>query len=256
MDLSVIIPCYNEEENVAKLKNELLPVLADLASSQSVEAIFVDDGSADNTWDALQSAFSGSPSDGLIIRFEKHPVNKGLGAAIRTGLGAAQGEVVVSTDSDGTYRFESIPDMLAYLNPEIDIVTASPYHPQGDVVGVPAYRLILSRGSSTIYRLIVKWNIYTYTCLYRAYRRPVVEDIEFESNGYLAGTELMVKAMLKGYQVAEYPAVLHTREYGASKAKILQTISAHLKFQGRVLLHRLHIKSLVNGEKSGSPKTA
>lgn len=92
-----------------------------------------------------------------------------------------------------------------------------------------------------IYRLLVNWNLHTYTSLFRVYRRHVVKSIQFESDGFLAGTEILVKAMLAGYQVAEYPAVLYSRVFGESKAKIKRTIQAHLRFQFRVLLHRLHI---------------
>jgi dolichol-phosphate mannosyltransferase len=69
----------------------------------------------------------------------------------------------------------------------------------------------------------------------------VIEKVTFESDGYLAGTELMVKAMLMGYQVAEYPAVLHRRMFGISKAKLIRTILAHLGFQRSILLHRLRL---------------
>ncbi|MER3513510.1 MAG: glycosyltransferase family 2 protein, partial [Chloroflexota bacterium] len=69
-------------------------------------------------------------------------------------LKAARGQVIVTTDSDGTYDFASIPRLLAALEPGIDVVTASPYHPQGGVGVLPAYRLALSRGCSMIYRLL------------------------------------------------------------------------------------------------------
>jgi dolichol-phosphate mannosyltransferase len=72
----------------------------------------------------------------------------------------------------------------------------------------------------------------------------VVEHVPFHANDYLAGTELMVKAMLKGYIVAEYPAALHRRVFGVSKARLLQTILSHLRFQAGLLLHRLHVRSL------------
>lgn len=245
MDLSIIIPCYNEVENIPKIKRELLPVVLQLAQTRSVELVFVDDGSRDGTWQTLVDTFgNGQQPSGVSVRFERHQVNQGLGAAIRTGFAAAQGNVVVTTDSDGTYKFETIPDLLSYLRPDVDMVTASPYHSQGKVVDVPAYRLILSRGSSTIYRVLVDWQIRTYTCLFRAYRRKVIETVSFESNGYLAGTELMVSGMLMGYRVAEYPAVLHSRVLGASKAKIARTILAHLNFQVRILLHRLNLWKL------------
>lgn len=252
MDLSIIIPCYNEVENVAKLQAELLPVVKDLACAQTVELVLVDDGSTDGTLPALQEALTDNPHlSGVTLKFERHATNFGLGAAVRTGLKASTGQTIVTTDSDGTYQFTNIPALLAALKNGVDIVTASPYHPEGEVVGVPGYRLILSQGSSMIYRILVDWRIHTYTCLFRAYRRQVVEDVSFESNGFLAGTELMVKAMLKGYKVAEFPAVLYARTYGVSKAKILRTIRAHLGFQWRVFLHRLNFSMLVSKKAGG-----
>jgi len=241
MELSIVIPCYNEAENVPKIRAEFFPVVTELAKTHSLEVVFVDDGSTDGTWQTLVDTFGHEPR--IPIRFERHEVNRGLGAAIRTGFAAARGEVIVTTDSDGTYRFSEIPSLLSYLTPDIDMVTASPYHPAGGVEGVPAYRLLLSQGSSAIYRILVNWRVHTYTCLFRAYRRKVIEHVSFESDGFLAGTELLVKGMLMGYRVAEYPAVLHSRVFGTSKAKLVRTILAHLRFQARILLHRLKLKS-------------
>jgi dolichol-phosphate mannosyltransferase len=246
MDLSIIVPCYNEVGNVPKLHRELLPVIVELSTNHSVEVVFVDDGSTDGTWQALTEAFGdGNQQPQVSFAFERHPANRGLGAALRTGFAASRGQVVVTTDSDGTYVFSEIPGLLSYLAPDVDMVTASPYHPDGDVVGVPGYRLVLSRGSSAIYRLLVSRRIHTYTCLFRAYRRRVIEHVPFESDGFLAGTEVLVNGLLMGYKAAEYPAVLHSRVWGISKAKIARTILAHLGFQARILLHRLGLRQLV-----------
>jgi dolichol-phosphate mannosyltransferase len=238
MDLSIVIPCYNEVVNVSKLQAEFHPVAAELTRTRSVEVVFVDDGSTDRTYRALVETFGNGIESDVVVKFEQHQANRGLGAALRTGFSAARGEVVLTTDSDGTYKFSEIPDLLSHLTSGVDIVTASPYHPEGKVAGVPAYRLLFSRGCSAIYRLLADWHVYTYTCLFRAYRREVIENVTFASDGFLAGTELMVKAMLAGYQVAEYPAILHRREYGESKAKLVQTVVAHLRFQGSVLGRR------------------
>ena len=246
MDLSVVIPCYNEADNVEKLRDEFFPVIDELAATRSVEVIFVDDGSTDATWSALHGAFDdrGKLGSNPLVRFEQHEVNRGLGAALRTGLTASRGQLVVTTDSDGTYRFTGIPEMMSCLTPDVDIVTASPYHPKGGVAGVPKYRLVLSQGASMMYRVLVDYRVYTYTALFRAYRRQVIDQIQFQSDGFLGGTELMVKAMLAGYRVTEYPAVLHRRVFGTSKAKLARTIKAHLRFQGRILLYRLHLGPL------------
>ncbi len=252
MKLSVVVPCYNEEDNIDKLKNEFFPVLEkligtclpDAAEINSIEVVFVDDGSRDNTYAALRQAFGSLNNSALVVKFEKHEVNRGLGAALKTGFKASSGEVIITTDSDGTYHFSTIPAMLELLKKDVAIVTASPYHPNGEVVGVPPFRIFLSRGSSLLYRLLLNWKIHTYTALFRAYRREVVDQIPFAANDFLGQTELMVKAMLKGYKVAEFPAALHRRMFGVSKAKLLKTIQSHLIFQGRLVLHRLHIRSM------------
>ena len=154
MKLSIIVPCYNEADNIQKLHDELLPVIEDMlihgwhdASKEihSAEMIFVDDGSRDETFSKLKNIFSGPNKSWVIFKFLKHETNLGLGAAIRTGLSKADGDIVVTVDSDGTYKFSNIPALIGYLNDGADIVTASPYHPQGEVVGVPGYRLLLSR---------------------------------------------------------------------------------------------------------------
>src|SRR5574341_242348 len=192
MNLSIVIPCYNEVDNVVKLRREFFPVAAELAKTQLIEVVFVDDGSTDGTGSALNDAFGGGKVPGISVRIERHNANRGLGAALRTGFGVARGEVVVTTDSDGTYQFSEIPALLERLTPDVDIVTASPYHPQGGVADMPASRLILSRGDSLLYRLLVSWDVYTYTALFRAYRWMVLEHVPFESNGFLADRKSVV----------------------------------------------------------------
>jgi len=222
----------------------LLGSHVDAGQINTIEVIFVDDGSRDNTYKALNEAFGSYSHSSVTIKFEKHDVNRGLGAAMRTGFDAVTGDIIVTTDSDGTYNFSTIPSLLEHLKGKVAIVTASPYHPGGEVVGVPRYRIFLSRGSSLLYRILLSWKVHTYTALYRAYRREVIDQISFAADDFLGGTELMVKAMLKGYQVDEFPAALHRRMFGVSKAKLLKTIMSHLNFQTRLVLHRLHLRSI------------
>lgn len=256
MDLSIVIPCYNEIDTIGNLHDELVPVLTLLARpnlrngssvlndvdalndnvQQAIEVIFVDDGSRDDTFFALLDAFGDEDLPGINFQFTQHRTNQGLGAALRTGFDMAKGAVVVTTDCDGTYRFAEIPKLLGKLTADVDLVTASPYHPDGAVDGVPSYRLLLSRGSSAIYRMLADRRVYTYTALFRAYRREVIETVPFHATGFLAGTELLVNAIRMGYRVAEYPTVLHSRAFGVSKAKIVQTVQAHLGFQMNTLL--------------------
>jgi dolichol-phosphate mannosyltransferase len=240
--LSIVVPCYNEADGIAGLATTLLPVAAGLAARYgATELVFVDDGSRDDTWARLHELRRTTEMPGIEIRLERHKTNRGLGAALRTGFQAAAGAIVVTTDSDATYRFEEIPLLLERMTPGVDIVTASPYHPEGHVANVPGYRLVLSRGSSLLYRVLVRWDVHCYTALFRGYRREVVKTVPFAADGFLAGTELLVNAIQRGYRVAEYPTTQHARVHGVSKAKLVRTIRAHLRFQGSLLAGRLGV---------------
>ncbi len=230
--VSLVIPAYNESEGVAQTASGVRTLLEYLSKKHTVEVIFVNDGSKDDTLARLEAEFK----DDARVKVISHPVNQGLGAAIRTGLKASTGEIVITTDFDGTYPLNTVPQILARLQVDgSDIVTASPYHPNGRVEGVPPYRLMFSFGASLLYRMLVKWNIYCWTALYRAYRRPVIERITFESNDFLAGTELLVKALRAGYTVTEFPTTLHVRTYGQSSMRVMKVTMAHLQFQWRLL---------------------
>lgn len=235
MNLSLVIPCYNEADSIAQMCEQLGQARAELGRHGAFELVFVDDGSSDDTFALLTDAFASW--DNVCIM--QHGANRGLGAALRTGFAHASGDVIVTTDSDGTYPFTSIPRMLDLLRPGIDVVTASPYHPDGGVDGVPAYRLLFSKGASLMYRVLLDPHIHTYTAMYRAYRRQVVERVPTSSNGFLMVTELLVGALLEGYKVAEFPAVLRVRRYGQSKARVRQITRSHLRFQAEVLRRRL-----------------
>jgi dolichol-phosphate mannosyltransferase len=238
MKLSLVIPCYNEALNVPGLQKDLVPVVRNLEQNgqwQAIEVIFVDDGSSDETAKLLTQAFSGDSTFHLV----RHEKNKGLGAALRTGFDQATGDVILSTDSDATYPFTEIEPMLARLTSGVDVVTASPYHPDGGIDNVPAYRIFLSKGASFLYRVLVNPRLHTYTSMFRAYRRSVLEQNRHEHDGFLGVTEILVRAMLNGAKVAEHPCRLRVRRYGQSKAKVMRITRSHLNFQYRVLLYRV-----------------
>ena len=232
--LSLIIPCYNEEDGIPNLVVLLQPVREKLAEQYQVELVFVDDGCRDRTVELITSAYASDDR----VRIIRHPRNLGLGAAVRTGFAAAKGDIVVTMDSDCTYPPDQIPALLDLLTAGVDVVTASPYHPQGQVIGVPAYRLFLSKGLSRIYQAILHVKIYTFTALFRAYRQPAAQVIHFESNGFLAMAEILIGALRAGYRVAEFPTALHVRRYGVSKIKVWNTIKEHLRLVFKLLLPR------------------
>ncbi len=235
LDLSVVIPCYNEAEGVSSMRQRLGHVLPALRRRGSLELVLVDDGSRDGTGDLLRAAFGDLPE----ARVVQHERNRGLGAALRTGFAHARGAVIVTCDSDGTYPFDEIPALLDLLTPDVDLVTASPYHPGGGIENVPAYRVLISKGASLCYRLLVDGRIHTYTALFRACRREVIEQADTHADGFLMVTEWLVEAVLAGYRAVEYPAVLRVRQYGQSKARVLGITRTHLEYMAGLIGRRL-----------------
>src|ERR1700712_3492730 len=99
VDLSIVIPCHNEEAGLAQLAQQLGPVLRDLGARMRIELVLVDDGSSDATWERMHELAAGPLLRGGHVLLERHEINRGLGAALRTGFAAASGQVVVTTDS-------------------------------------------------------------------------------------------------------------------------------------------------------------
>jgi dolichol-phosphate mannosyltransferase len=230
--VSVVVPCYNESASIAQLREKLLPVLDRLSPRHTVELILVDDGSTDDTYELLTRTFAGRAATRVV----RHPKNLNLGGAIRTGIRESTGELIANLDSDCTYDPALLEPMLAEIERGADLVTVSPYHPRGRVDGVPAWRLLLSRGLSGLYRLILRKQIYTYTAMNRVYRRAICERIGSPEYDFTCLAEMMLKALMQNYRVAEVPATLAVRRFGQSKMKVANTIRAHLRLLSRLIV--------------------
>jgi dolichol-phosphate mannosyltransferase len=231
--VSIIIPCFNESEGIRFLKAKLLPVVSQLRLTRQVELIFVDDGSTDETFARLQKHFSDRAQ---IVRHQK---NQGLSAAIKTGFAHSTGQIICTMDSDCTYDPQQIVPLLDLMTGNVDIVTASPYHPRGKIKNVPAWRLFLSQGASQLYRFVLPQKLYTYTSMFRAYRREVLETIAIAYPGFLGLVEILAEAMLGGYHVVEYPAEIGNRVFGQSKLRVARIILSHLKYINKLIFRRL-----------------
>src|SRR5581483_8755091 len=112
----------------------------------------------------------------------------------------------------------------ALLRQGYDIATGSPYHPRGLVENVPPWRLLLSKTLSAIYRLVSPVALHTYTSMFRAYRREVLETIEWRSDGFLSQSEILMEAAAAGFETGEHPTTLSRRRYGVSKIRVVRVI--------------------------------
>jgi polysaccharide deacetylase family protein (PEP-CTERM system associated) len=233
--VSVVIPCFNEELIVPYLNNTLQSVERTLRPTYDLQFIFVDDGSSDGTWGALQQTF-GSRTSCLTIR---HTSNQGVAAAIMTGIRTAEAEIVCSIDCDCTYDPHELSSMIPLLADGVDMVTASPYHPLGSVKNVAQWRLTLSRGASELYRLVLHQKLATYTSCFRVYRRSSVSSLQLKRSGFLGVAEMLGRLDLSGGKVVEYPTQLEARLLGRSKMKVLRTIVGHLGLLASLALERM-----------------
>ena len=234
--ITIVIPCYNEEPTLPYLANTLRSVEAELNENYQPNFLFVDDCSKDNTFNKLQELFG----DKANVKIVQHETNQGVAAGIMTGLKAAETEIVCSMDCDCTYDPHELVKMLPLLSENIDMVTASPYHPKGGVRNVPGWRLFLSKGASFLYSRVLRAKLSTYTSCFRVYRRGSMIDLDLQEKGFLGVAELLGKLDLSGGKIVEYPAILEVRLFGFSKMKTARTIFGHLGLLSRLLKIRVN----------------
>ncbi|MEZ6130327.1 MAG: glycosyltransferase [Planctomycetaceae bacterium] len=232
--ITIVIPCYNEEVTLRYLANTLNSVYAKLVQKYSPTILFVDDCSSDNTFDVLHQQFGHDPAVEII----RHETNQGVSAAILTGLRAARTEIVCSMDCDCSYDPHELARMLPRLTDDVSMVTGSPYHKDGLVRNVPAWRLVLSRGLSWIYQRLLKEELATWTSCFRVYRRSHILDLPLKENGFLGTAELAAQLVLNHRRIAEHPATLEVRLFGLSKMKTIRAIMSHLKLLSRIAASR------------------
>lgn len=223
--LSIIVPMCNEEASIEILRGKLLLLQERIGPRYDVEYCLVDDGSTDNT-PALMAA--AAPAGGSVVCAHHHR-NRGVGAAIRTGFQVAKGSIVCTIDADCSYSPEDLYKLIEVVGAgDADVAVASPYHPQGAVVGVQRWRLLLSRQCSRLYRWISPLKLYTYTSIFRAYSGKAARTLNYRNDGFVSAVEVLLRAQHQGYKVFEVPMVLHARQRGYSKMRIANTIAAHL----------------------------
>ena len=226
MNLSIVIPMFNEADNTRSTLNRIEETLSSFEGTY--EVIAVNDGSLDNTLEILNKLAEKDRK----LKVVSYPKNIGRGMALRKGFKESKGETVVSIDADLSYDPHYIIDLVGALNrdQDIDFVLASPYMPGGGVKNVPWLRLWISKLGNRILRFAMPNKIYTSTGIFRAYRRKVIDSLELESDGKEIHLEILSKALALGYRVKESPAILTSRKRGKSKFKFKKTAMSHLVF--------------------------
>jgi dolichol-phosphate mannosyltransferase len=234
--LDIAVPLFNEEDGVKNLYIEIQKVKKTLNNKNiDVKILLVNDGSTDETEEKLKYFFC-NISDVLIIN---HAKNQNLGGFLNTVIGMSKSEFVVFLDSDCTFAPAEIVNMISEIDDITDIVNGSPYHPNGNILGVKPARLLISKTANRIYRLLVRRDLFTYTSIFKMYRNAVIKNINIENSGFVAVTELFVKGLEISRKTVEFPCELSIRTTGESKINILNSLVSHIKFMFKIRFNKV-----------------
>lgn len=212
MVVAIVLPAFNEAGNLEPLIKELDPQLTPHPGSR---IIVVNDGSTDATGAELRQIAGTTPSLDIVT----HPVNKGLAAALKTGIARAietNCDVAVFLDSDLSHRPSELPALLARIAAGADVVLGSRFVPGGGMIGVPLWRRWISRAGNDFGRAVLGVPFRDLTTGYRAIRREVLQRVQLGEDGFTIQLESVIRAHAAGFRVAEVPIVLGTRRHGES----------------------------------------
>ncbi len=244
--VTIVVPCFNEAAGLQRLRERLMLCEQRLSDRYQVHVVLVDDASTDETWEALQRTF-GSRAGYRLVR---HAVNLGIAAGIMTGIRHAVTDITCSMDADCTYDPLQIESMLQHFSDGVDVVTASPYHPQGQTVNLVAWRLAISRFASLLYWLLMRVPLHTYTSCFRVYRRSTVANVSLQNSGFVGVPELLWRVKRRGGQIVECPAVLTARIEGQSKMRLVSVSLGHFRLMCRILWEQLFTAAEPSGDQA------
>ena len=224
MDVSVVVPVFNEEDNVAALVRRLHEVMS--AQPRSYELLLVDDGSSDRTWARL-AEFAGTVPHLRLIRFRR---NFGQTSAMSAGFDHARGDAIVTLDADLQNDPADIPRVLDALTPEIDVVSGW----RKDRKDAFLNRRLPSILANALISKITGVALHDYGCTLKAYRREVIRNVRLygEMHRFIPALVNWV-----GGNVTEVVVGHHPRRFGKSKYGLSRTF--------RVVLDLITVKFLL-----------
>ena len=211
--MSLVFPMFDVEANVGPLLESALALAPRLAGD--FELIVVDDGSRDGSAAVVDAIRRRDPR----VRLLRHPENRGYGAALRSGLRAARGELVFFSDADLQFDLREIERLLAHTD-AFDIV-AGYRSPRRDPLG----RRAIAWSWGLLVRALFGLRVRDIDCAFKVFRRPVLDALEVASIGAFVNTEILVRARRAGFRIQEVPVSHHPRVAGRAKGVSLRVVA-------------------------------
>ena len=225
MNVSIVCPFYNESGILEQAITTLLGQLSTLEGDW--ELIVVNDGSTDGS-EAIARRLQTSSSR---LRVLSYAMNRGRGHALRTGIAAALGDIVVTTEIDLSWGDTIVHDLVAAMGqwPGVDVVVASPHLRGGGYSNVPAKRVWLSRMGNLVIRACMSNAVTMNTGMTRAYRRPLIQSLPLSEDGKEFHLEVILKATAFGARVREIPAILSWKDYKHEGKRVNRKSSSRVR---------------------------
>jgi glycosyltransferase involved in cell wall biosynthesis len=230
-NISVVIPIFNEVENISSLSQALRAVMEGMKAPY--EVIFVDDGSNDGSGDVLQNLAQDDKRI-KVIQFRK---NFGQTAAIAAGVEHAQGEIIVTMDGDGQNDPKDIPRLLEKLEKGYDVASGWRKHRKDPFLN--------KKLPSSVANWLISWltrvRLHDYGCTLKAYRRDILKDVRLygEMHRFIPAYASWVGARITELEVAHHP-----RKHGRSKYGLSRTSSIVLDLITILFLQRYSTKPI------------
>lgn len=211
MKLSVIIPVYNEVDNIAEILRRVR------ATRSATEIVVVDDGSQDGSRELLARMKRGGR-----LRVLLHPANRGKGAAVRTGIEAARGDVILIQDADLEYHPRDYPALLQPIRDGVaDVVYGSRFL-GGPRRAVMFWHMIANQLLTLLTNILYNTILTDMETGYKVFRREVVRDMRLRARGFEFEPEFTAKVLKRRYRIFEVPISFNPRDYSQGKKIKLQ----------------------------------
>ena len=239
-DLSIIVPCLNEAENVEQVIENILSVVDKIPNCIS-EIIVVDDQSEDETFDVASNFIHNRDIADRVHLLKRQLKRRGYGAVVRHGVAHAYGRYAIFVSADMVDPIEHLPVFYSLMEEGADLVQCSRYQNPEDTQTIP----FIYKFYQFFYRRLVKFVVGTdltdTTYAFKMFKRRELLSVGLTQNRFSISPEITFKVLLSGGKVKSFAAPQGSRVYGVSKFRFIKEAFGYSYVLARAFLHRIKL---------------